>query len=54
MQGGGVGIANGMFCFAEVELFFVGAALMTEGLFGDLRIVEVLNLVLLSVTMGRS
>jgi ATP-binding cassette subfamily B (MDR/TAP) protein 1 len=52
VEGSGFGVANGMIYFAEAGLFYVGAVLMKKGVFGYLRMVEVLNLVVFSVSIG--
>lgn len=52
VEGSGFGVAGGMIYFAEAGLFYVGAELMKRGVFGYLRMVEVLNLVVFSVTIG--
>ena len=52
VEGSGYGVASGMIYFAEAMLFYVGALLMKKGVFGYLRMVEVLNLVVFSVSIG--
>ena len=52
VEGSGFGVANGMIYFAEAGLFYVGAVLIQKGVFGYLRMVEVLNLVVFSVSIG--
>jgi ATP-binding cassette subfamily B (MDR/TAP) protein 1 len=52
VEGTGFGVASGMIYFAEAGLFYVGAVLMQKGVFGYLRMVEVLNLVVFSVSIG--
>ena len=52
VEGSGFGVANGMIYFAEAGLFYVGALLIERGVFGYLRMVEVLNLVVFSVSIG--
>ena len=46
------GIASGLIYLAEALLFYVGAVLIAEGSYSYLQMVEVLNLVVFSVTIG--
>ena len=50
VEGSGYGVASGMI-YSEAGLFYVGALLMKKGVFWYLRMVEVLNLVVFSVTI---
>jgi ATP-binding cassette subfamily B (MDR/TAP) protein 1 len=52
VEGSGFGVANGMIYFAEAGLFYVSAVLMSKRVFGYLRMVEVLNLVVFTVSIG--
>jgi ATP-binding cassette, subfamily B (MDR/TAP), member 1 len=46
------GVASGLIYLAEALLFYVGAVLIACGLYTYLQMVEVLNLVVFSVTIG--
>ena len=46
------GVASGLIYLAEALLFYVGAVLVANGSYTYLRMVEVLNLVVFSVTIG--
>ena len=46
------GIASGLIYLAEALLFYVGAVLIANGSYTYLQMVEVLNLVVFSVTIG--
>ena len=52
IEGCSFGIANGLIYFAEALLFFVGAVLVANGTYTYLQMVEVLNLVVFTVTIG--
>ncbi|KXN87644.1 Alpha-factor-transporting ATPase [Leucoagaricus sp. SymC.cos] len=52
VEGGTHGIASGLIYGAEAVLFYVGAVLVAKGRYSYLQMVEVLNLVVFSVTMG--
>ena len=45
-------MASGLIYLAEALLFYVGAVLIARGLYTYLQMVEVLNLVVFSVTIG--
>jgi ATP-binding cassette subfamily B (MDR/TAP) protein 1 len=46
------GVASGLIYLAEALLFYVGALLIARGLYSYLQMIEVLNLVVFSVTIG--
>jgi ATP-binding cassette subfamily B (MDR/TAP) protein 1 len=46
------GVASALIYFAEALLFFVGASLIARGTYTYLQMVQVLNLVVFSVTIG--
>ena len=46
------GVASGLIYLAEALLFFIGAVLISRGLYMYLQMVKVLNLVVFSVTIG--
>jgi len=46
------GVASGLIYLAEALLFYVGALLIAHDLYTYLQMVEVLNLVVFSVTIG--
>jgi len=46
------GVASGLIYLAEALLFYIGAVLIARGLYTYLQMVEVLNLVVFSVTIG--
>ena len=52
VEGCTYGVASGLIYLAEALLFFVGAVLVSRGLYTYLQMVEVLNLVVFSVTIG--
>lgn len=52
VEGCTYGIASGLIYLAEALLFYVGAMLIARGLYTYLQMVEVLNLVVFSVTIG--
>ncbi|KAI5116161.1 hypothetical protein M0805_005750 [Coniferiporia weirii] len=52
IEGCSFGVANGLIYLAEALLFFVGAILVAEGTYTYLQMVEVLNLVVFTVTIG--
>lgn len=52
VEGCSFGVANGLIYLAEALLFFVGAELVANGTYTYLRMVEVLNLVVFTVTIG--
>ena len=52
VEGCTYGVASGLIYLAEALLFFVGAVLVSQGTYSYLQMVEVLNLVVFSVTIG--
>lgn len=52
VEGCTYGVASGLIYLAEALLFFVGAVLISRGTYTYLRMVEVLNLVVFTVTIG--
>ena len=52
VEGCTYGVASGLIYAAEGMLFYVGAVLISNGLFTYLQMVQVLNLVVFSVTIG--
>ena len=52
VEGCTYGVASGLIYLAEALLFFVGAVLVSEGTYTYLQMVEVLNLVIFTVTIG--
>lgn len=46
------GVASALIYLAEAVLFYVGAVLIAKGTYTYLQMVEVLNLVVFSVTLG--
>jgi ATP-binding cassette subfamily B (MDR/TAP) protein 1 len=52
VEGCTYGVASGLIYLAEALLFYVGAVLIARGLYTYLQMVEVLNLVVFSVTIG--
>ena len=46
------GVASGLIYFAEALLFYIGAVLIANGRYSYLRMVETLNLVVFTVTIG--
>jgi ATP-binding cassette, subfamily B (MDR/TAP), member 1 len=46
------GVANAMIYLSEALLFYVGAVLIVKGIFTYLQMVEVLNLVVFTVTIS--
>ncbi|KAH8112831.1 P-loop containing nucleoside triphosphate hydrolase protein [Phellopilus nigrolimitatus] len=52
IEGCSFGVANGLIYLAEALLFFVGAVLVANGTYTYLQMVEVLNLVVFTVTIG--
>jgi ATP-binding cassette subfamily B (MDR/TAP) protein 1 len=52
VEGCTYGVASGLIYLAEALLFFVGAILIARGFYTYLQMVEVLNLVVFSVTIG--
>jgi len=52
VEGCSFGVANALIYLAEALLFFIGAVLIANGTYTYLRMVEVLNLVVFTVTIG--
>ncbi|KAF5350692.1 hypothetical protein D9756_008502 [Leucocoprinus leucothites] len=52
VEGGTHGVASGLIYAAEAVLFYVGAVLVAKSRYSYLQMVEVLNLVVFSVTIG--
>ena len=52
VEGCTYGVSSGLIYLAEAMLFYVGAVLISKGLFTYLQMVEVLNLVVFSVSIG--
>lgn len=52
VEGCTYGVASGLIYLAEAVLFYVGAVLIARGVYTYLQMMEVLNLVVFSVTIG--
>jgi ATP-binding cassette subfamily B (MDR/TAP) protein 1 len=52
VEGCTYGVASGLIYLAEALLFYIGAVLIANGLYTYLQMVQVLNLVVFSVTIG--
>ena len=52
VEGGTYGVASALIYFAEALLFYTGAVLIAKGTYTYLQMVEVLNLVVFTVTIG--
>ena len=52
VEGCTYGVASGLIYLAEALLFYVGAVLIARGFYNYLQMVEVLNLVVFSVSIG--
>jgi ATP-binding cassette subfamily B (MDR/TAP) protein 1 len=52
VEGGTLGVSSGLIYAAEAVLFYVGAVLVAKGRYTYLQMIEVLNLVVFSVTIG--
>lgn len=52
VEGCTYGVASGLIYFAEAALFYVGAVLIANGTYSYLQMVQVLNLVVFTVTIG--
>jgi ATP-binding cassette, subfamily B (MDR/TAP), member 1 len=52
VEGCTYGVASGLIYLAEALLFYVGAVLVSKGTYTYLQMVEVLNLVVFTVTIG--
>ncbi|CAA7261014.1 unnamed protein product [Cyclocybe aegerita] len=52
VEGCTYGVASGLIYLAEALLFYVGAVLLARGIYTYLQMIEVLNLVVFSVTIG--
>lgn len=52
VEGCTYGVASALIYLAEALLFYVGAVLMSRGTYSYLRMVQVLNLVVFTVSIG--
>lgn len=52
VEGCTYGIASALVYLAEALLFYVGAVLISQGTYSYLQMVEVLNLIIFSITIG--
>lgn len=52
VEGGTLGVSTALIYLAEALLFFVGAHLIANGTYTYLQMVQVLNLVVFSVSIG--
>lgn len=52
LEGLAFGFTNGLIYLAEALLFYVGAVLLTNGTYTYLQMIQTLNLVIFSVTVG--
>ena len=52
VEGCTYGVASALIYFAEALLFYVGAVLISNGTYSYLRMIQVLNLVVFSVSIG--
>ena len=52
VEGCSFGVANGMIYLSEAFLFYIGAVLVSKEIYTYLQMVEVLNLVVFTVTIG--
>ena len=52
VEGCTYGVASGLIYLAEALLFYVGAVLIANGIYTYLQMIQVLNLVVFSVTIG--
>jgi ATP-binding cassette, subfamily B (MDR/TAP), member 1 len=52
VEGCTYGVASGLIYLAEALLFYTGAVLIANGTYTYLRMVQVLNLVVFTVTIG--
>ena len=52
VEGCTYGVASGLIYLAEALLFFIGAVLISRGLYTYLQMVKVLNFIVFSVTIG--
>ena len=52
VEGCTYGVASALIYLAEAVLFYVGAVLVANGTYNYLRMVQVLNLVVFTVTIG--
>lgn len=52
VEGGTHGVASGLIYVAEALIFYVGAVMVAKGRYSYLQMVEVLNLIVFSVSLG--
>ena len=52
VEGCTLGVASALIYLAEALLFYVGAVLVARGTYSYLQLVEVMNLVVFTVTIG--
>lgn len=52
IEGCSFGVANGLIYLAEALLFFIGAILVAQGTYSYLQMVQVLQLLVFTVTIG--
>lgn len=52
VEGCTYGVASGLIYLAEALLFYVGAVLVARGTYSYLQMVQVMNLVVFTVTLG--
>jgi len=52
IEGGSLGVASALIYLAEALLFYVGALFIANGTYSYLQMIEVLNLVVFTVTIG--
>ena len=52
VEGCTYGVANGLIYLAEALLFYVGALLVAKQIYSYLQMIEALNLIVFSVTIG--
>ncbi len=52
VEGSSYGVASSLIYLAEALLFYIGALLVANGTYTYLRMVQVLNLVVFTVTIG--
>lgn len=52
IEGGTLGVSTALIYLAEAFLFFIGARLLANGTYTYLQMVQVLNLVVFSVSIG--
>ena len=52
VEGCTYGVASALIYLAEAQLFYVGAVLLSKGTYTYIQMVEVLNLIVFTVTIG--